>query len=129
MVGDYDVMCIECCESFCYDCIETYNPLSRLARLIAYANVASDVKLTNQDISDFIQDINSDEIQNYMKNEANEVQQNFNNKKEYLLELYNKNLDACFMNELINFLHLYAGDAIKFVFSKFCLDVINKIIS
>lgn len=126
MVGDYDVACSECGESFCYNCIEIYDPLSRLARLIAYANVDCKFSLSEQDINDFIQDINSNELLNFLdkryplnKDDSEyelEVRERFNNKKEYILDLYNQKSEK-FKNELVEFLDnfLELDEGVEFV--------------
>lgn len=123
MVNDDDVICVQCGESFCYQHTEGYDSLSRLSKLITYANIDHHNKLTDEEINIFIQDLFSNELQQFLDEEYpmdtkehkemyKETIDHFNNEKNKILELFNSKsykLNEYIMNFLDNYMFLHEG--------------------
>jgi hypothetical protein len=66
MVGDWDVMCVECGESSCYDCVYTYDSLSRVAALKARFQQKLEPIITTDEFIQLKMDLQSDQLNNYL---------------------------------------------------------------
>lgn len=98
-----EVCCNDCGESFCDGCVEAYDPLSRIAKLIAYVrNSIVDPELTDIEIEQLIQDLNSDELEQFLdkeypihddndlKYENIECREHFDAERNRIFKLYTK---------------------------------------
>jgi len=93
IVGDWDIMCNQCHESFCYNCFTTYDSLSRLCNLYARFNVMREPTITLEEFDQLCQDLQSDNFVKILKGEIN--------------DLYEYNDSLSNLNELLNMLEFY----------------------
>ncbi len=138
-----EVCCPEC-GSYCDECVETYDPLSRIAKIIAYVNNNrvynrnnnNKSLLTENEIQQFIQDLKSDELEKYLEKEYSislsddcmmkynlEWMENFNTERNNIYELYeSKSTD--FYEHLIEFISndIALDEPVKFI----CKDCFFK---
>ena len=63
-VGDNDVMCCKCGESFCNSCPTSYDVFSRLALLHARFTVLCEPTINATELTQFIADITSNDYKN-----------------------------------------------------------------
>ena len=134
MVHDYDVKCTKCYHNLCYDCITTYDALSRLAMLEAKFNVLCKSEITQDEFVQFIEDIKSKEMTDYIEKICSEdgkyyveMKNDFNEKKDTLIKSYYENnneefylkyiktflFDTYFLDEPIAFICLSCHNNIK----------------
>lgn len=66
LVADYDLICEQCCESYCFNCQPIpYDSMSRLATIYSKIRVLCHPILTTEELKNILLDITSDQFINY----------------------------------------------------------------
>lgn len=127
-----EVCCVNCSASFCDECVDTYNQLSRISKLIAFVdnNRDCDVKplLTDDEIEQFMQDLHSVELEQYLNHEYPihyetdlkdynvKCREYFSSERNKIVELYEKK-SFDFHQHLIEFISecIALDEPVKFI--------------
>jgi hypothetical protein len=88
MVADCDPMCNDCSESFCCSCIEGYDPISRIELLHCKCEVYCGYDIDDNELEQFIEDINSDILYDYVVEKCSMSEKTLKNMIENFTEAY-----------------------------------------
>lgn len=61
-VGDCDVCCAECSESYCSECIRTYNPITRICKISARYSVFAAPFISHEELVQFCTDLQHESV-------------------------------------------------------------------